>query len=73
MTGAVYYVRNCTLHHNLRVDDVAATIQKLVTSHKLRLHRHPNDKVLSLLFPPAQRRLKRNHPQDLLALFRTFI
>ena len=66
IAGAPWYVRNDSLHADLRVPTINEVIKKLSSKHERRLHYHPNELALSLLDNSTSiRRLCRRHPVDL--------
>lgn len=69
IAGAPWYVRNDTLHQDLRISTVSEVIQTLSMRHEKRLHSHSNVLALSILDTGShRRRLQRRHPMDLPAL-----
>jgi len=68
ITGAPWFIRNDTLHNDLRMPTVAETIASLSQRHERRLHRHPNPLALDLLDNSLTiRRLVRRHCTDLVS------
>ncbi len=66
ITGAPCYVRNSTLHQDLRVATVDKVVQHYTDSHLHRLLCHPNFLALDLLDNFLTiRRLRRTHPSIL--------
>ncbi|KAK7590441.1 hypothetical protein V9T40_002054 [Parthenolecanium corni] len=69
IAGTPWYVRNDTLHHDLRIPTVNEVIRGLSTRHKKRLHAHSNILALTMLDTGSHHpRLQRLHPLDLPAL-----
>ncbi len=69
IAGAPWFVRNDTIHQDLRVPTVVEVIRFLATRHENRLHRHPNPLALNLLNNSEEiRRLRRRHCADLVSL-----
>ncbi len=65
MAGALWYVRNDTLHNDLQIETAKETIRKLAVSYEERLLKHTNILVIQLLEAPLISRLKRLMPPDL--------
>lgn len=66
MTGAPWYVRNDTLHSDLKIGSTKEHIKKIAASYEARLHRHPNTLAIQLLEAPPTARLRRKMPADIL-------
>lgn len=66
VTGAPWFIRNNTLHADLRVPTINEVIQLLSKKHRRRLHSHPQIIALDLLDTiSTMRRLSRRHPVNL--------
>jgi len=66
IAGTPWYVRNDTLHADLRIPTVVETITALSQRHEKRLNHHPNMLALTLLDNSTTlRRLSRRHCADL--------
>ena len=61
ITNALWYVRNVTLHNNLKIEQIEDTIK-----HETRLNKHSNIEVFQILDNSNELwRLKRTKPLDL--------
>lgn len=62
ITGAPWFVRNDTLHADLKIETVAETAKRLTAKYERRLHNHVNIEAILLLEEPSVRRLQRRFP-----------
>ncbi len=63
--GALWYIQNETLQHNLQINTVRAVAQRYASSYERRPHKHPSTLAIRLLENPKVRRLKRRMPFDI--------
>lgn len=67
IVNAPWYVKNSTLHRDLKVESVEEEIQRHAGKHHQRLQVHTNSEIQRMIDgPPPTRRLKRTKPVDLL-------
>lgn len=67
MVNAPWYIRNCDLHRDLRIPEVAEEIKRFATKHESRLNQHVNLEARQLLCnEDLVRRLKRIKPFELI-------